>query len=190
MVKLVHQDGAELHNITKFGPRRELCVVPLLTEPREVVPGWYSLVMPQLRTLDRFLSMTPATFENIAAQLVKVRARLVCQCVTCVCIHVVVVVSQILSAWEAAGLVHGDLKPSNIAVDDADTVFLLDLESVVELDKSTYYTDVPEGHRSTKAYRAPEVENDDVLCSKSDWFSVGKSLEALAKVREAPPVSW
>ena len=89
---------------------------------------------------------------------------------------------QILTEWEAAGLVHGDLKPSNICVDEADNVFLLDVESVVQLDKSRYYTEVPDGFRSTRAYRAPELDKDGVVCCKSDWFAVGKTLEELASV--------
>lgn len=92
---------------------------------------------------------------------------------------------QILQAWAAAGLVHGDLKPSNIGItdDDDDTVYLLDVETVVTLDPGKDFTPTPKGFRSTEKYRAPEVNEKDAVCSKSDLYSVGIALREVAKVR-------
>ena len=91
---------------------------------------------------------------------------------------------QILRAWDKAGLVHGDLKPANIAVDTFgdDKVYLLDVESVITLDKSLPFTPVPVGFRYTTKYAAPELLQRDVVCSKSDLYSVGVSLLGVLEV--------
>jgi serine/threonine protein kinase len=91
---------------------------------------------------------------------------------------------QILRAWEEAGLVHGDLKPANIAVDTfgGDKVYFLDVESVVTLNKSVPFTPVSAGFRYTAKYAAPELLERDVVCSKSDLYSAGVSLLGLLEV--------
>ncbi len=89
-----------------------------------------------------------------------------------------------LEALHDAGVLHGDLKPSNLLVvpgEDADAlpagVRILDFGLAALLDRER------EGHRGTPGYAAPEVVRGDAPTIASDLFGLGATLYALAAGR-------
>lgn len=74
---------------------------------------------------------------------------------------------------------HGDIKLSNVAVDEAMRVFVLDVETVVRLSGRTFQR-VPKGFRFTEGYAAPELAKKNKVCSATDLFSLGVIIAELA----------
>lgn len=184
VIKLVRNDATELMNLRELGKRSELRIIPVRLEAVNAVPGWTAVVMPLLTPLKRLFRPTREDFTNIVTQLMQV-----CECGGVVfgwCFAIiarVLVWTQICRAWENAGLVHGDLKPSNIVVTWNGIVYVLDVETVVKLDPSKSYTPTPAGFRYTPEYEPPEHIGRSVVCSKSDLYSVGVTLLKVGKVR-------
>jgi predicted ATPase/serine/threonine protein kinase len=89
-----------------------------------------------------------------------------------------------LSAAEAAGLVHRDIKPDNIMLRRDGYVKLLDfgLARAVDADPDLHKTD-PHMVRGTVFYMSPEQLRGKVLDSRSDLWSVGVLLYELISGR-------
>lgn len=84
---------------------------------------------------------------------------------------------DILSLVHGEGVVHGDLKPSNVMVSGEDVV-LLDFGLATSIAANEYESG--EGSRGTPIYMAPEVFADKPRSSRSDLFAVGTMIfEAL-----------
>jgi tetratricopeptide (TPR) repeat protein len=76
-----------------------------------------------------------------------------------------------LVALHAAGIVHRDVKPSNILVDDDGRAVLLDFGAVAELNHAHMFREhVVIG---TATYMAPEQARGDTIGPAADWYSVG-----------------
>ncbi|MFN0252668.1 MAG: serine/threonine-protein kinase PknK [Kofleriaceae bacterium] len=78
-----------------------------------------------------------------------------------------------LAALHAAGIVHRDVKPSNILVEASGRAVLLDFGAVAELQASATRDEAVIG---TVAYMAPEQARGEVIGPAADWYAVGVLL--------------
>jgi hypothetical protein len=84
-----------------------------------------------------------------------------------------------LCAMHAAGLVHRDIKSSNVRVTADGRVVLLDFGLVIGTSNDTVWTQQIEG---TPAYMAPEQASCPVVGPEADWYGLGVLLyEALTR---------
>ncbi|HVG23744.1 MAG TPA: protein kinase [Thermoanaerobaculia bacterium] len=99
-------------------------------------------------------------------------------------LDIAVQLASALSAAEAAGLVHRDIKPDNIMLRRDGYVKLLDfgLARAVDADPDLHRTD-PHMVRGTVFYMSPEQLRGKVLDSRSDIWSVGALLYELVSGR-------
>ena len=86
-----------------------------------------------------------------------------------------------LAAVHAAGLVHGDLKPSNVQLCDDGRVVLTDFGIAAEADQTL----TAETMAGSPAYIAPERARGDRVGPAADLFSLGATLYAAVEGR--PP---
>ncbi|QGJ70583.1 Serine/threonine-protein kinase PknL [Planctomycetales bacterium 10988] len=75
-----------------------------------------------------------------------------------------------LTALHREGIVHGDLKPSNIMLKRTGSLKLIDIGSAIELDN------IPSRRMCSPAYAAPEVLDDKSIGPQSDLASLGYVL--------------
>jgi predicted Ser/Thr protein kinase len=98
---------------------------------------------------------------------------------------------KVLALVHGEGLVHGDLKPSNVMITPQNLV-LLDFGLATSATVSSYESG--EGSKGTPVYMAPELFNDDPASPQSDLFAVGTMIfEALTGrpfFRETSLLTW
>lgn len=75
-----------------------------------------------------------------------------------------------LAALHREGIVHGDVKPSNIMVKRTGNLKIIDVGSAVELE------DLPPNRTCTPQYAAPEILQREAVSPRSDLASVGYVL--------------
>jgi tetratricopeptide (TPR) repeat protein len=81
-----------------------------------------------------------------------------------------------LVALHHAGLLHMDIKPSNVLVTEEERVVLLDFGLSTEINAAERSTENPSEITGTPAYMAPEQLLDNRYSEASDWYSVGVLL--------------
>lgn len=85
-----------------------------------------------------------------------------------------------LSHWHSHRWIHGDIKPSNLALDEEWRLHLLDLESAVQLEEGEYSCD---SGVHTEKYAAPEVLGDRMRVTlTSDLYSAGVIIREVLRV--------
>lgn len=106
------------------------------------------------------------------------------------------VVDQLLTALDAAhraGVVHRDVKPSNVLLDEAGAVKLVDFGIALPLDESAGELTGTGQHIGTPTYMAPEVIAGNPPTPASDLYAVGVLLHLLLTGRppfaEATPIA-
>jgi eukaryotic-like serine/threonine-protein kinase len=110
-------------------------------------------------------------------------------------------VRAVLSLHQA-GMLHCDIKPSNVLVTPSGRVVVLDFGLVADLDGNAAAADRSQVMIGTPAYMSPEQCSDAPLTPASDWYAVGvmlyevlagalphdgHSLQILADKKSAPP---
>ena len=96
--------------------------------------------------------------------------------------HVIDIVLQIAQAMQeahAAGLVHGDLKPSNLMQEPNGVVRILDFGLAIQADRDATTSLVQSDPQGTIAYMAPEVLTGAGLKPSSDIYALGVILYEL-----------
>ncbi|MFZ6819596.1 protein kinase domain-containing protein [Undibacterium sp. Ji22W] len=96
--------------------------------------------------------------------------------------HVIDIVLQVAQAMQeahAAGLVHGDLKPSNLMQEPSGIVRILDFGLAIQADRDATTSLVQSDPQGTIAYMAPEVLTGASLRPSSDIYALGVILYEL-----------
>jgi hypothetical protein len=81
-----------------------------------------------------------------------------------------------LCAVHAAGLLHRDVKPSNIMVTASGRAVLLDFGLAAELPKGGLPEPSPRNAAGTAEYMAPEQATGGALSAAADWYAFGVTL--------------
>lgn len=96
--------------------------------------------------------------------------------------HVIDIVLQVAQAMQeahAAGLVHGDLKPSNLMQEPSGIVRILDFGLAIQADRDATTSLVQSDPQGTIAYMAPEILTGATLRPSSDIYALGVILYEL-----------
>ncbi|MBR7799558.1 serine/threonine-protein kinase [Undibacterium fentianense] len=96
--------------------------------------------------------------------------------------HVIDIVLQIAQAMQeahAAGLVHGDLKPSNLMQEPSGVVRILDFGLATQADRDATTSLVQADPQGTIAYMAPEILTGAPLQASADIYALGVILYEL-----------
>jgi Tol biopolymer transport system component len=91
-------------------------------------------------------------------------------------------VARALGAIHNAGLVHGDIKPSNVVVEESGRVVVMDFGAGTDLTRGSRFV-----RAGTPRYMAPEVMAGAPARPESDLFSLGMLLYYLLEGRHASP---
>ncbi|HYD82214.1 MAG TPA: protein kinase [Paucimonas sp.] len=93
-------------------------------------------------------------------------------------------VAQAMAEAHASGLVHGDIKPSNLMIEPAGRVRILDFGLARRVDYHATVTAMPAETPGTVAYMAPEILSGARPSEQSDIYALGVILyELLAGTR-------
>lgn len=92
-------------------------------------------------------------------------------------------VAQAMQEAHAAGLVHGDLKPSNLMQEPGGVVRILDFGLATQADRDATTSLVQADPQGTIAYMAPEVLTGAKLKASADIYALGVILYELLTAR-------
>ena len=87
-----------------------------------------------------------------------------------IAVYIIERVLRGVEALHSRGIVHGDIKPSNIMLNASGSVKIIDIGSAFEI------TSPPKEHYVTPAYSAPEFLETGTMSKQSDLASVGYVL--------------
>ncbi|MFV2067590.1 MAG: serine/threonine-protein kinase [Pirellulales bacterium] len=87
-----------------------------------------------------------------------------------IAVYIIERVLRGVEALHSRGIVHGDIKPSNIMLNASGSVKIIDIGSAFEI------TSPPKDHYVTPAYAAPEFLETGAMSKQSDLASVGYVL--------------
>lgn len=82
-------------------------------------------------------------------------------------------IAQAMQEAHAAGLIHGDLKPSNLMVEPGGVVRILDFGLATQADRDATTSLVQSDPQGTIAYMAPEILTGSSLHPSSDIYALG-----------------
>jgi eukaryotic-like serine/threonine-protein kinase len=91
-------------------------------------------------------------------------------------IEVVCQVAEAMEEAHGANLIHGDIKPSNLMLDDAGRVRIMDFGLARKLDPDATALTLPEETTGTIAYLAPELLMGGTPNAQSDVYALGVVL--------------
>jgi serine/threonine-protein kinase len=94
-------------------------------------------------------------------------------------IDIILQVAQAMHEAHSAGLVHGDLKPSNLMQEASGAVRILDFGLAIQADRDATTSLVQSDPQGTIAYMAPEVLTGASLRPSSDIYALGVILYEL-----------
>lgn len=94
-------------------------------------------------------------------------------------IDIILQVAQAMHEAHSAGLVHGDLKPSNLMQEASGVVRILDFGLAIQADRDATTSLVQSDPQGTIAYMAPEVLTGASLRPSSDIYALGVILYEL-----------
>ena len=123
----------------------------------------------------RWADLTKVVFTQIGARQLRLQPGLA--------VYIIEKCLQGADALHGNGIVHGDIKPSNIMLDCYGSVKLIDIGSAFEL------TAPPKRHTLTPPYAAPEFSAYGEWTTQSDLASLGYVLIELLSGRPAIPYS-
>ena len=135
--------------------RREARALTAVAHPRlarmldsDLERGWIALARAEGRPLHRWAEgRSPVDISGVLAQTV-----------------------DAVAALHRAGIVHGDLKPQNVLVDEKD------LPTVVDLGCATFAGEPKTATRGTPGYMAPEQLRNEPATTRSDVYGIGGLL--------------
>lgn len=92
-------------------------------------------------------------------------------------------VAQAMQEAHAAGLIHGDLKPSNLMLEPGGAVRILDFGLATQADRDATTSLVQSDPQGTIAYMAPEILTGAKLQASADIYALGVILYELLTSR-------
>jgi hypothetical protein len=95
-------------------------------------------------------------------------------------------IASALAHAHASGVLHRDVKPSNILLDSAGNAYLADFGLAVLIDEAGAGGDGLEGRGGTPQYMAPEQARGDVAGPAADQFSLGRVVIEMLAGGRAP----
>ncbi len=95
-------------------------------------------------------------------------------------------VCQALEYLHSQGIVHSDLKPSNVLVDESGTPRVLDFGIAKRLQSGEVETSAPELRMMTRAYAAPEWIERGVFDHSTDVYALGVIFREMLQTETCP----